>query len=47
MTEARLNNALLLHAHKDQTDILNLFDIAETFASLNLHRREFFGSFAS
>ena len=41
MTEARLNNVLLLHAHKDQTDVLNLFDIAETFASLNLHRREF------
>ena len=47
MTEVRLNNVLLLHAHKDQTDVLNLLDIAETFASLNLHRREFIGSFAS
>ena len=45
MTESRLNNVLLLHAHKENTDDLNLFNIAENFASLNSQRREFFGSF--
>ena len=47
MTEARLNNVLLLHAHKDYTDGLNLNNIAEAFASLNSQRRNFFGSFSS
>ena len=45
MTESRLNNVLLLHAHKENTDDLNLFNIAKNFASLNSQRREFFGSF--
>ena len=47
MTEARLNNVLLLHAHKDNTDQLDLCNIAETFASLNSQRRGFFGTFTS
>ena len=41
MTEARLNNVLLLHAHKDNTDQLNLCNIVETFACLNSQRRGF------
>ena len=47
MTGARLSNILLLHAHKDYTDQLNLNKIAEAFASLNSQRINFFGSFSS
>ena len=45
MTEKRLNNCLLLHAHKDVTDSLNLEEIAEEFASINSERKRYFGSF--
>ena len=47
MTEARLNNVLMLHAHKDDNDALNKLNIAEAFTSLNSQRREFFGTFTS
>lgn len=45
MTEKRLNNCLLLHAHKDITDYLNLEDIAKEFISANAERTRHFGSF--
>ena len=41
MTEKRLNNCLLLHVHKDLTDQLNLFEIANEFISLNPQRKIF------
>ena len=45
MTEKRLNNYLLLHAHRDLTDKLNLVDIAKEFISVNTERQRHFGSF--
>ena len=45
MTEQRLNNILLLHAHKEMTDALNLTEIARLFVSCNARRVEFFGNF--
>lgn len=45
MTEERLNNILLLYAHKDETDHLDLTEIAHLFVSSNTRREEFFGKF--
>ena len=45
MTEERLNNVILLHVHKDETDQLDLEEVASTFISANDRRRSFFGSF--
>ena len=45
MTEKRLNNCLLLHAHKDETDSLNLEEVAKEFISVNAERKRHFGSF--
>ena len=45
MTEQRLNNILLLHAHKEMMDALNLTEIARLFVSCNARRVEFFGNF--
>ena len=41
----RLNNCLLLHAHKDLTDSLNLEveDIAKELISVNAERKRHFG----
>ena len=41
MTEQRLNNILLLHAHKEMMDALNLTEIARLFVSCNARRVEF------
>ena len=35
MTQERLNNVMLLHAHKQRTDSLNLQETATTFAGHN------------
>ena len=45
MTQKRLNNVLLLHAHKQQIDDLNLREIATEFIGRNSRRQKFFGSF--
>ena len=45
MSQERLNNLLLLHIHKDRTDIPNMYKIAEEFAGANSRRRKFFGHF--
>ena len=45
MTEEQLNNILLLHTHKEETDALDLIHIANLFASANDRRKEFFGNF--
>ena len=45
MSDERLNNVILLHAHKELTDHLDLRDIASTFISANERRASFFGHF--
>ena len=45
MTQKRLNNVMLLHAHKQRTDDLNLREIATEFIGRNSRRRNYFGSF--
>ena len=41
MTEKRLNNVMLLHVHKDETDALDLREIAKSFVSANTRRMDF------
>ena len=45
MTQKRLNHVVMSHVHKDQTDELDLNDIAKKFVSCNERRLSFFGSF--
>ena len=45
MTEARLSNLMLLHAHKDLFDKLNLVDVAQQSVSLNSRRLGYFGNY--
>ena len=46
MSNERLNNVILLHAHKELTDHLDLRDISSTFISANAESRAyFFGHF--
>ena len=45
MTQKRLNNVMLLHAHKQRTDDLNLREKAVEFIGRNSRRRNYFGSF--
>ena len=45
MTQKRLNNVMLLHAHKQRIDDLNLREIATEFIGRNSRRRNYFGSF--
>ena len=44
MSQKRLNHLILLHTHKDRTDLLVLSDIARQFVSLNERRNSYFGS---
>lgn len=46
MSQNRLNNILLLHAHKDLTDELDIKQIAIDFIRKNNRRLQFFGQFA-
>ena len=43
MGEERLNHLLLLNVHQDQTDLMDLRDVARDFVSLNSMRRNVFG----
>jgi len=45
MTEERLTNCFLLHAHKQLTDELNLVQVAKEFVNKTDERRNYFGSF--
>ena len=46
MTQSRLNNLMILHVHKDQTDCLSLSSIAQEFVDNNHDvRHRIFGSF--
>ena len=47
MTQQRLNNAMLLHIHKEATDELDLVAVASSFAQSNDRRRKYFGSYTS
>ena len=44
-TDQRLNNVMTLHVHKDETDKLNLVDIADEFCSKSENRKQIFGNF--
>ena len=46
MSEERLNNAMLLHVHKDVSSNIDILKIAEMFVSVNSRRQGFFGNFA-
>ena len=45
MTEQRLNNVLILNAYKEETDQLDIQEIASMFIAVNDRRRAFFGHF--
>ena len=44
MSQKRLNHLILLHTHKDRTDLLEISDIACQFVSVNERRENYFGS---
>ena len=46
MTEERLNNIMVLHAHKDLASDLDLVKIAKTFVAANSRRQGYFGNFS-
>ena len=41
MSQKRLNHAMMLHTHKQQTDDLNLYEGAREFASANSRSQDF------
>lgn len=45
MTQSRLNNLMILHVYKDQTDCLSLSSVAQEFVDNNHVRHRIFGSF--
>ena len=45
MTQKRLNHVVLLHIHKQHTDVIDLDDVMRQFIGVNTHRLEYFGTF--
>ena len=45
MTQQRLNHCMTLHVHREETDKLNLTEVAKEFVEKNDRRRGFFGLF--
>ena len=45
MGSSRLNNAMVLHIHKDRLDKLSMVDVANDFAFESDHRKTLFGRF--
>ena len=45
MSQQRLNNLLILHIHKDETDSLNLAEVGNEFVSVREPRLRMFGKF--
>ena len=45
MTQKRLNHTMLMHAHKQRTDSLNITEIAQAFVNTNDRRMSYFGKF--
>ena len=46
MKQNRLNHLLLLHVHKNRTDLLSLTHVAEQFVSSSEHRLSVFARFS-
>ena len=40
-----MNNIMMLHAHKERTDDLNLTEVANEFVSVKEQRKALFGNF--
>ena len=47
MVQERLNNLLLLHVHKSETDTVDMVEIAKLFIRANESRMKYFGDFDS
>ena len=47
MSQSRLNNVIVLHAHKNLTDELSLVDFGNNFISGSSHRESFFWKVSS
>ena len=45
MTQRRLNNTMVLHVHKEETDQLSLVDVANDLTQWSDHRKNYFGRF--
>ena len=45
MTQQRYNNLMMLHIHKERTDVIDLIKIARDFAQRSERRRNYFGKF--
>ena len=45
MTEEHLNKILLLHTQEEETDTLNLTEVARSFVSANTRRTDYFGKY--
>ena len=45
MAQQRLNHCMVLHIHREQTEQLDLTDIAKEFIGRNERRKLFFGNF--
>ena len=45
MGSSRLNNAMVLHIHKDRLDKLSMVDVANDFVFESDHRKTLFGRF--
>lgn len=47
MTQTRMNNLMVLHIHKENTDALDIISVANEFVSGSEHRSSVFGTFKS
>ena len=45
MSQERLNHIIILHTHKDRTDMIKSEEIAEEFVTFNEFRLQHFGHF--
>ena len=45
MSQERLNHIIILHTHKDRTDMIKLEETVEEFVTFNEHRLQYFGHF--
>ena len=45
MNQERLNSLMILHVHKDQTDVLDLPSVANEFVNKSERRTHVFGKF--
>ena len=45
MTQRRLNNIMVLHVHKEETDQLSLVNVANDFTQWSDHRKNYFARF--